>query len=331
MKRILLVAFLAVSLSGPFFPIRDSFAETAEQSAPQKEQYTCPMHPQVKSDHPGECPICHMKLVRVKTKAPQAANPSPSPSPKTTPGDRKVKYYRHPMDPSIHSKVPAKDSMGMDYIPVYEEEKAQGPSDSKMEGRASFNLTPEQLKLSGTRIVPVERKTLLKELRVPGRALGSESISFQVYEQDLGLIKPGMAFQAEAPMFPGERLAGQITSIESILDPMTRTARVNGVLRQKPSQPLRAEASLSGVIEVRLSDVIIVPETAVLHTGTKDLVFIATEGGGFSPRAVALGGKAQGFYEIKKGVNAGEQISAGPNFLLDSESRIQFSYDSSDN
>ncbi len=326
MKRTFLLTLLAVGFIGPSF-ISDSFAEntapTPAQAPVQKTQYTCPMHSQVRSDYPGECPICHMKLVRVKSQVTPA--PSSKTSPKTSSTHRKVKYYRHPMDPSIHSKVSAKDSMGMDYIPVYEDDKTQEPSNSKVDGRTSFSLTPEQLMHSGTRIVLVERKTLTKEVRVAGRALGGEGISFQVYEQDLALIKPGMTFQTDIPMLPGERLSGKITSIESILDPMTRTARVNGVLRQKPSQSLRTEASLSGTIEIRLSDVLAVPETAVLHTGSKDLLFIATADGNFSPRAIRLGSKAQGYYEIKGGINEGERVSAGPNFLLDSESRIEFS------
>jgi multidrug efflux pump subunit AcrA (membrane-fusion protein) len=258
-----------------------------------------------------------MKLVPVKAKA-QAA-------------DQTIKYYRHPMDPSIHSKTPAKDSMGMDYIPVYEHGKGSEAAETQgaqVDGRASFNLTPEQLKLSGARIVAVERRSLTKELRVPGRALGGKGISFQVYEQDLSLIRKGMTFRAEAPMLSGERLSGQIASIESILDPMTRTARVNGVLRESGKQSLRTEASLSGTIEVKLQNVLVVPEAAVIHTGSKDLVFIASGEGGFSPRVVTLGAKAQGYFEVKSGITEGERISSGPNFLLDSESRIQFSNDS---
>ncbi len=319
---------IAVSVFSVGFPI-PVHAEPNGAAAKQKELYTCPMHPQVKSDHPGDCPICHMRLVKVKTGAPSSPSPKPSPAPKASTGDRKIKYYRHPMDPSVHSKVPAKDSMGMDYIPVYEDADSEAKSDSNVDGRASFHPSPEQLKLSGTRVIAVERKDLVKELRVPGRALGGDRVAFQVYENDLDLVRIGMEFQAGAPALAGENLAGQVVSIDSILDPMTRTARVNGILKGKSAQSLRTEASIFAMFQIQLRNALSVPESAIFHTGTKDLVFVFDEQGAFHPRAVTLGSKAQGFYEIKAGVKEGEKVSAGPNFLLDSESRIQSSYDPS--
>ena len=38
--------------------------------------------------------------------------------------ERKIIFYRNPMNPSVTSAVAAKDSMGMDYIPVYAEDNA---------------------------------------------------------------------------------------------------------------------------------------------------------------------------------------------------------------
>lgn len=296
----------------------------------QKDQYRCPMHPQVRSDHPGDCPICHMRLEKVKSAPAPKNDGKASPSPTSKSGERKIKFYRHPMDPSIHSKVPAKDSMGMDYIPVYEDEDKSGETSSKgeVEGHSSVQLTPEQLKLSGTRTVLVSRGDVTREIRVPGRSLGGSQISFQIFEQDLSQVKPGMEFEGEAPAFPGERLNGKIGSIESILDPMTRTARVNGSLSRSPPGGLRAESSLIGKIQVRKERVLTVPESAVLHTGDRDLVFVSDGQGSFSPRPVTLGIRSKERIEIREGLKEGESVSAGSNFLIDSESRIQATYDS---
>jgi hypothetical protein len=74
-------------------------------SVTAKAQYHCPMHPTFVSDRPGECRICGMKLVPM-----EAGSPAPA---------RSVLYYRSPMDPSVHSATPTKDSMGMDFVPVY--------------------------------------------------------------------------------------------------------------------------------------------------------------------------------------------------------------------
>lgn len=69
--------------------------------------YVCPMHPTVTSDEPGTCPICGMELVKKKATV----------SGEST--EREILYYRHPHKPQVTSPTPAKDEMGMDFIPVY--------------------------------------------------------------------------------------------------------------------------------------------------------------------------------------------------------------------
>lgn len=289
-----------------------------------KAEYSCPMHPSVHSDHPGLCPICNMKLEKVKRSVP--SNDSGSIENEKM---RKIKFYRNPMDPTIHSDKPMKDSMGMDYVPVYEEQNKNDEQTSTTENlnRGSISLSTEQLKLSGTSVVSAEMKTLTAEIRVPGRALGGNRVSFQVYEQDLSWVKSGMKFSAETPSFPGERLTGKISSVDSILDPMTRTVRADGMISSTGKISLRSEATLVGKLEIEIPKAISIPESAIIHTGNRNLVYVSNKNGGFSPRLVVLGLKAQGRYEIKSGLTEGEKVSSGPNFLLDSESRIQATYD----
>src|SRR5215471_20439809 len=73
-----------------------------------KTLYTCGMHPQVIQDHPGNCPICGMKLTPIRS---TGATPA---------GERKIKFYKSTMNPGETRPTPAKDSMGMDMVPVYE-------------------------------------------------------------------------------------------------------------------------------------------------------------------------------------------------------------------
>jgi Cu(I)/Ag(I) efflux system membrane fusion protein len=68
--------------------------------------YQCPMHPDMTSGKPGECPICGMDLVLITPT--QAENEEPL-------------YYRHPHNPAITSPEPRKDAMGMDFVPVYDQ------------------------------------------------------------------------------------------------------------------------------------------------------------------------------------------------------------------
>ncbi len=93
-------------------------AEARTAGGERKQLWTCGMHPQVIQDHPGTCPICGMDLVPLKQDAAPAATGGAA-KPK---GERKILFYRNPMDPTITSPVPRKDEMGMDYVPVYADE-----------------------------------------------------------------------------------------------------------------------------------------------------------------------------------------------------------------
>ena len=262
-------------------------AETprAAESAPSKDTvWTCSMHPEVRSNKPGQCPICQMDLVPLKTIAPQG---TPSPG-------------------------------------AGHEGHSQSQADSAATGgRASLQLTPEQEALSGVKPVAAELKVLQHQIEAPGRVTGAGRVSFQIFEQDLGLLKPGQSFVASSPSLPGETLRGRLLSVSSILDPMTRTGRVEGSFEGPHAARLRGEATVTGVIQVETARVIAIPENSVMHAGNSDLVFVTDGKGAFRPAAVRLGIKAQGFYEVADGLRVGTLISSGPNFLLDSEARVR--------
>jgi Cu(I)/Ag(I) efflux system membrane fusion protein len=65
-----------------------------------------------------------------------------------------------------------------------------------------------------------------------------------------------------------------------------------------------------------------VPEEAVMHAGTRDIVFVAGANGHFEPRVVMLGPKAQGYYEVLRGLSENEEVVTSGNFLIDSESKL---------
>jgi Cu(I)/Ag(I) efflux system membrane fusion protein len=89
----------------------------AEGESAETQLWTCGMHPQVIQDHPGTCPICGMNLVPLKKE--------PAPSLSTKSKEKKIKYWVAPMDPNYISDKPGKSPMGMDLVPVYEEEETE--------------------------------------------------------------------------------------------------------------------------------------------------------------------------------------------------------------
>ena len=116
-------------------------AKTAHQqgaeaaAVPKKQMFQCPMHPQIIMDHEGDCPICGMKLVAMESEAPKDKG--------------KIVFYRSPMNPSLTSRIPMKDEMGMDYVPVYEGElKGDGTSTGT---HAAVTIDHERQQLIGLR------------------------------------------------------------------------------------------------------------------------------------------------------------------------------------
>jgi Cu(I)/Ag(I) efflux system membrane fusion protein/cobalt-zinc-cadmium efflux system membrane fusion protein len=125
----------------------------AEQRA---DLWTCPMHPHILEEEPGECPVCGMSLVpaAAATKAPERVAPE---------GEREIVFYRNPMDPTITSPVPAKDEMGMDYVPVYADEV-----DQAMGAGTTVQIDPAVVQNMNVQTALVEQRDLTHEIRTVG-------------------------------------------------------------------------------------------------------------------------------------------------------------------
>lgn len=117
-KFLVFVLVLAVVVTGIIFvtkSLNHNNASTKTVSG-EAQMWTCGMHPTVVSDKPGKCPICGMDLI--PKEMPVTAEKEKAQKPPV----RKTLYYRNPMDARITSPSPMKDTMGMDYIPVYSDE-----------------------------------------------------------------------------------------------------------------------------------------------------------------------------------------------------------------
>jgi Cu(I)/Ag(I) efflux system membrane fusion protein len=118
--------------------------------------YQCPMHPSIVQDHPGVCPICGMKLVKVQkgeTAAPASAV-------------KRALFYRSPMDPKQTSPTPRKDEMGMDYVPVYEGDLSSSPP---VAGLSTVDIDPARQQLIGLKTTEVTRGPIGGAWRTVGR------------------------------------------------------------------------------------------------------------------------------------------------------------------
>lgn len=450
-RNSLLVGMVLLAVAGGMVTgcQRASGPETAAQPA---ARYHCPMHPTYVSDKPGDCPICGMRLVPIEAET-KAAAAAASPG-----GERKVAYYRSPMDPAVRSDVPTKDSMGMDFVPVYEDELA---GSGGVAGRATVTLSAERRQLLGLRSEPVRVGSLARPIRTVGRLAPDERrlhhvhtkfegyvdklyvdfvgkkvrkgdvlasiyspelvatqeeyllakqaerrlsagglpavaqagqdlvaaarrrlllwdiraedidalertgvsrrtleiysdvdgyvvaktalqgmrvmpadalfdiadlshlwVLADVYEADLPAVRLGMGAALSVAYIPDRKWQGTVTWVAPAVEEKTRTVKVRVEVDNYDGQ-LKPEMFADVVLEAGRGRGVIVPETALVRSGTRTLVFLDREGGVLEPREVQLGARTEAGVHVRSGLAEGDRVVTSANFLLDSESSLR--------
>jgi Cu(I)/Ag(I) efflux system membrane fusion protein len=146
----------------------------------------------------------------------------------------------------------------------------------------------------------------------------------QVQEQDLGTIQPGKVARATFVAFPGRSFAGKVEFVYPSLSAETRTVRVRIVL-PNPDGALRAAMYANVEIDgsAGAEPVLSVPNSAVLDSGTRQVVLVAGNEGRFEPRSVKLGVHGDDWVQVLDGINPGDRVVVGANFLIDAESNLR--------
>jgi len=342
----------------------------------------CPMMVVAKEGEKVTCPICGTHIAKEGQWTPE----------------KKILFWTDPMIPGYKASGPGKSPMGMDLVPVYEEESQGGQVKdiAAPEGYAAVMLTPQKQQLIGVKTAAVEKRKLIKSIRTVGtiahdpelyqaqseyiqaiqafnrskdsnipevvdqsqRLVQSTRIRLkhmglsdelideiatwkeaehsllfahpgepvwvyaQIYEYELPLVHMGQEVMAEVPSLAGVSFKGIIRAIDPMVEQETRTTRIRIQLND-PQGQLRPDMYVNVNIQIDLGETLAIPEQAVFDTGIKKIVFVDQGNGIFEPRDVGLGAKADGYYELKNGLNAGERVVSSGNFLIDSESRLK--------
>ncbi|MDF1552611.1 MAG: efflux RND transporter periplasmic adaptor subunit [Deferrisomatales bacterium] len=227
------VVFLAAAGGGAWYAYYGHGHGGAENPVVAGEKYTCGMHPWIIQDKPGNCPICGMTLTRI-AEQPGPGVPAAAPGsgaaeffgsedrgraarateddgaaaregPATQHGGRKILFYRSPMNPAVTSPAPARDEMGMDYVPVYADEMgapeggadpgaagAAGPragAGAAVEGLATIRVGEEALRLSGVQTAAATRETVRRTVRTVGIVVPDETRVRHVHTKVEGWVE----------------------------------------------------------------------------------------------------------------------------------------------
>ena len=154
--------------------------------------------------------------------------------------------------------------------------------------------------------------------------LSSVWVVAEVFERDLALVKIGQAAKVRIAAYPEREFAGKVVFVYPTLDANTRTARVRIELANpgdllKPAMYGNVELSSAAAGAKALA----IPDSAVLDSGSRQVVLVQRGEGQFEPRDVKLGRRAEGYVEVLDGVAAGEQVVVRANFLIDAESNLK--------
>jgi Cu(I)/Ag(I) efflux system membrane fusion protein/cobalt-zinc-cadmium efflux system membrane fusion protein len=143
-----------------------------------------------------------------------------------------------------------------------------------------------------------------------------------VFQNQLAEVKVGDSVEVTVDSYPGRVFAGRVDFIASVLDSSTRTARVRINLPNRDNS-LKLGMFARVALKPRLGSGLVIPESGVLQTGLRNVVFVDRGDGYLEPVEVELGPRVEGGYVARSGLRAGQRIVASANFLIDSESQLQ--------
>ncbi len=371
--------------------------ETHEHAAGEVAYYTCSMHPSVRQEQPGKCPICGMDLTPVTKQELQTGTTLIDDEKRRRIGLKLGKVARRSMvtpiravgeveydESKLHDvslrmsgwvqrlfadKTGARVRKGQVLFTLYSPElfAAQleylnalqigkdAPAASQTLRATSQSLAQsagQRLRLLGmpeaqiTELakrgkawenVPIlapasgyiTEKNVVEGAQVEAGAqvyriadLDQVWIEAQVYESDLPYVKVGQQVDITLPYVPGRSYQGKVDYIYPSLEDRTRTAKVRVVLAN-PELELRPQMYANLSFQADLGERLVVPESAVLYTGPRRIVFVDLGGGRLEPRVVKLGARSGDYYEVLHGLEAGDLVVTSGNFLVASESRLK--------
>ncbi|MBI2344214.1 MAG: efflux RND transporter periplasmic adaptor subunit [Deltaproteobacteria bacterium] len=321
-----------------------------QRGGPEKAQhgehaplYTCPMHPGIRQDRPGDCPICGMRLVPLAAELP--AEPPGASEPHaghaagatTDTTDRAAENGVY-ISPERQQLIGVK-TLVIAVQPARQEIRTVGHVAFDPDLMIAQREYIEALRLGDRSLIEAVVLHLqhmgiseaelgrLRQTRKESHGLflpkkgDSVWIYAPLYEHELPAVTPGMraivSLQSGGPTFEGT-----IRSIDPIIDPKTRSARAR-IEIPHAGGTLRPDTYVNTAIVVDHGMAITVPTTAVIDTGTRILVIRRHGKGHFEPVEIETGVNLGDAWIVRAGLQEGDVIVARATFLVNSESSLK--------
>jgi RND family efflux transporter MFP subunit len=190
-KKHIIAAVVILVLGG--YLVFQFYPHAHDGKVEEKILYTCPMHPQIVQDSPGDCPICGMKLVPMEKEKKTA--------------EKKI-MYKSTMHPGEVSDRPGKDSMGMDMVP-FEVDEGGGGTDAGADaipGLVPVTISNEKRVMMGLNFETIQSRNMVKEIRTSTKIVQDETRQYRVttkvsgYVENLFVNQTGQFVKKGAPL-----------------------------------------------------------------------------------------------------------------------------------
>lgn len=151
--------------------------------------------------------------------------------------------------------------------------------------------------------------------------------NFDVYENQISNFKVGQPITITTNSYPNEVFTSKISFIDPVLNPQTRTVTIRAILTNK-KKLFKPEMFVLGKIDKELKNLrkkIIIPASAILWTGKRSIVYIKSDTNNpvFEMKEIVLGEKLGENYEVKTGLQLGDEIVTNGVFTIDASAQLQ--------
>ena len=144
----------------------------------------------------------------------------------------------------------------------------------------------------------------------------------QIFQSDVGRVRPGDVAQITVDSYPGRAFSGQIEEILPQVDMTTRTVRVRLAIAN-PGLKLKPGMFVNIDLKTNMGRQLVIPASAVFQSGTRQLVFLNHGNGSLEPKEITTGPRVGDDFIVLKGLQPHQSIVTSANFLIDSESQLQ--------
>ncbi|HCY41586.1 MAG TPA: efflux RND transporter periplasmic adaptor subunit [Prolixibacteraceae bacterium] len=371
----------------------EATAEIHDHAAEGHDVWTCSMHPQIRKDEPGDCPICGMDLIPLlKSDAvmdDQAIEMSESAMKLAEVQTSVVTRGNVSKEVRLFGKIQADERLlktqtahipgrieqllvnvtgenvkkGQLIAKVYSPEllTAQNELLQALEMAdkypAMLDAAREKLrlwKLNDQQIAEIEKsgkaKAVFDVFATTSGIVANRKVNmgdyvstgdvlfemadlsrvwalFDAYESDLSWISKGQDLEFTAQAIPGKTFNGKITFIDPLVDASTRITKVRVEVPNTGLQ-FKPEMFVNGIIKSQQAgagDQLIIPQSAVLWTGTRSIVYVKLPGANhptFKMREITLGRSMKDTYVVMDGLAEGEEIVTNGTFSIDAAAQL---------